>query len=83
VTRKKKAPKKPSPTAPEPTILGTSDERAQAHARAQQCSDAIGAALTKFHCRLVPYVTEPEPVGRDGTKMQIGAAVTIIPDPLP
>jgi len=56
------------------------EDRAAARARAIACGEEIAAVLKKHSCRIMPYIGEPEPVGRDGSKLIIQASYGIIPD---
>ena len=58
----------------------TAEMREAARARAIKCGEELSEVLKKHRCRIVPYIAEPEPVGRDGTKLMVQAAYGIIPD---
>ena len=58
----------------------TAEMREAARARAMKCGQELADLLAKHRCRIVPYIAEPEPVGRDGAKLMIQAAYGIIPD---
>lgn len=69
--------------APEPEpVEGTPDERDDARGRGRQCNAAIQQVLAQYHCRIMPILLQPEPVGNDGNKMMVTADVQIVPQPL-
>lgn len=37
------------------------------------CRAKLREVLAEYGCRIVPYLTRPEPVGTDGSRMIIGA----------
>ena len=67
-----KKPQKPK-TTPKPPPSATE--------RARRCEAKVKAACIEENCRLVPYITTPEPVGHDGEKVQMSAALSIVANP--
>lgn len=56
------------------------DPREEARKRAETCGKEIEAVLRKHRCRIVPFLTTPEPVGTDGSKIMLGASFGIYPN---
>lgn len=50
-----------------------------ARARAQACYAEIAQVLQKHRCIIQAVIQEPEPVGRDGSRVQLQAAYGVIP----
>lgn len=49
--------------------------------RIRQCGEEIRSALEKHGCRLVPYLLQPEFIGRNNGKMLVAASFGIEADP--
>lgn len=75
------SPKSTGVPVPEPRPAPETPE--QARSRAQRCHEAIAAVCAEHHCRVVAMLRDPEPVGRDGSTVQLQAAYAIVPDPIP
>lgn len=65
------------PKADEPK---TSDPREEARARAAACGAEVEKVLEKHRCKILPFITNPEPVGVDGSRVIIGASYGIFPE---
>lgn len=48
--------------------------------RAARCGAELAEVLKKHRCRIVPFLTEPEPVGTDGSRVILGASYGVYPD---
>jgi len=57
----------------------TAETRDQMRQRAEDCGKEIHEVLTRHRCRIIPYLTTPEPVGQDGSRAIIGAAFGVFP----
>jgi adenosylmethionine-8-amino-7-oxononanoate aminotransferase len=51
----------------------------QLQQRARECFEEIKKVLDKHSCRILPFISEPEPVGQDAAKMLISASYGIVP----
>ena len=49
--------------------------------RAEACAAGIARVLAEHRCRIVSYLQDPEPVGRDGSAALIRTSFGIVPDP--
>jgi len=56
------------------------DPRDAMRERAECCGKELEALLLKHRCRIVPFLTPPEPVGTDGSRAMIGASFGIYAD---
>lgn len=63
------------------TQAGGIEDRAEARKRAQECAAEIAEVLARFECSILPFIAEPEPVGRDGSKLIIQASYGVVPNP--
>lgn len=57
----------------------TADPHAALRERSRACYAEVAAVLAKHRCRIVAFLTAPEPVGTDGAKAIIGASYGIVP----
>jgi len=64
-------------------VTGTPDERELAKARANQCAHDLSLVLEHHRCRIMPVIRpdQVEPVGLDGSKVQITATYYVAPLP--
>ena len=49
--------------------------------RLARCTEELGAILTKYDCRIVPFLKPIESVGAGGTKALIEATFGVMPNP--